>query len=39
LPLDPWDNEYQYELREKKPVIWSFGPDGVDGTEDDVGNW
>jgi general secretion pathway protein G len=39
LPLDPWDNEYQYELREEKPVIWSFGPDGVDGTEDDVGNW
>jgi general secretion pathway protein G len=39
LPLDPWDNEYQYELRYGEPVIWSLGPDGVDGTDDDIGNW
>ncbi len=43
VPLDPWGNQYQYEhpgkMQEDRPDIWSLGPDGVDGTDDDVGNW
>ncbi|MGQ9607266.1 MAG: type II secretion system major pseudopilin GspG [Thermogutta sp.] len=44
VPLDPWGNEYQYMYPgqndpEGFPDIWSFGPDGVDGTEDDVTSW
>jgi len=43
VPLDPWDNPYQYQYPgkhdPKKPDIWSFGPDGVDGTEDDIVSW
>ena len=44
IPLDPWGNEYQYAFpgehnENRKPDIWSFGPDGEDGTEDDIGNW
>ena len=40
---DPWGNEYQYLPEgEKNPEsydLWSYGPDGEDGTEDDIGNW
>lgn len=40
---DPWNHEFQY----RSPAIfssasydlWSLGPDGVNGTEDDIGNW
>ncbi len=43
VPLDPWDNPYRYESPGKHqadwPDIWSYGPDGMDGTEDDIGNW
>lgn len=44
LPLDPWDNEYQYEYpptnnRRDFPDVWSYGPDGEDGTDDDITNW
>lgn len=44
LPLDPWDNDYQYEYpptnnRRDFPDIWSYGPDGEDGTDDDITNW
>lgn len=43
VPLDPWRNEYQYrypgQYNTDKPDIWSLGPDGVDGTEDDITNW
>ena len=43
VPPDPWDNEYQYEYpgshEEDAPDIWSWGPDGIDGTDDDIGNW
>lgn len=39
IPLDPWDNPYQYELQnEDYYKIWSFGPDRADGTEDDITN-
>ena len=44
IPKDPWGNSYQYEWpsnhgRKRFPDIWSFGPDGEDGTEDDICNW
>jgi general secretion pathway protein G len=45
IPLDPWQNEYQYaypgtnNAHLGKPDIWSMGPDGASGTEDDLGNW
>jgi general secretion pathway protein G len=40
LPLDPWDNAYQYELNADGAsyTIKSAGVDGVFGTEDDVTN-
>jgi general secretion pathway protein G len=43
VPLDPWEQQYQYEYPGRHdadmPDIWSMGPDGADGTPDDVGNW
>ena len=43
VPLDPWGNPYQYECPgSRNPEsydVWSWGPDGADGTEDDIGNW
>lgn len=43
LPLDPWDNEYQYRYPPERnefdfPDIWSMGPD-PDAEDDDIGNW
>ena len=43
LKKDPWDNEYQYLAQGKKNPngydMWSNGPDGQSGTDDDIGNW
>jgi general secretion pathway protein G len=43
VPLDPWDKPYQYvSPGTRNPDgydVWSFGPDGVNGTDDDIGNW
>lgn len=44
MPTDPWGHAYQYEYPPTRnsrdfPDIWSLGPDGEDGTEDDIGNW
>lgn len=41
LPNDPWGNEYQLlNPGENSAVdIFSMGPDGEAGTEDDIGNW
>lgn len=44
IPQDPWGHDYQYAsppTRNKNgfPDIWSLGPDGEEGTEDDIGNW
>ena len=38
---DPWGNEYQYAYPGKKGEfdIWSYGPDMMDGTDDDIGSW
>lgn len=46
LPKDPWGHDYQYEyppthgeVTGDSPDIWSLGPDGEDGTDDDVVSW
>lgn len=44
LPVDPWGNDFQYEFpathgKGSEPEIWSFGPDGVDDTDDDITSW
>ena len=43
VPLDPWDRPYQYAApgshNPDSYDVWSFGPDGQNGTEDDIGNW
>jgi general secretion pathway protein G len=43
LPKDPWGNDYVYTIPgQKNPNkfdVRSKGPDGQEGTEDDVGNW
>jgi len=41
---DPWHQELQYTKDgefngEGKYDLWSIGPDGEDGTDDDIGNW
>lgn len=36
IPLDPWDNEYRFEASGDGYRVWSTGPDGNDGTDDDV---
>lgn len=43
VPLDPWGRPYQYQCPGKFDPdgydAWSLGPDGVDNTDDDIGNW
>jgi general secretion pathway protein G len=43
LPTDPWDKPYKFAAPGKKNSdtfdVWSAGPDGQDGTDDDIGNW
>jgi general secretion pathway protein G len=41
LPNDPWGNEYQLlnPGDNGNMDIFSMGPDGEAGTEDDIGNW
>ena len=43
IPTDPWKQPYKYRYpatKSKDPYdIWSSGKDGVDGNEDDIGNW
>jgi len=39
IPPDPWKNEYQYYYtgESARPFeIYSYGPDGEEGTEDDI---
>jgi general secretion pathway protein G len=40
---DPWDNEYRFAAPGKHNTesfdVWSVGPDGQDGSADDIGNW
>ena len=43
IPLDPWRKEYVYLCPGRQNPdgydLYSCGPDGKDGTEDDVTNW
>jgi general secretion pathway protein G len=43
LPIDPWQNPYIYYFPGKhNPTgydLLSMGPDGKEGTDDDIGNW
>lgn len=43
VPLDPWDRDYRFAAPGKHNAdsfdVWSVGPDGQDGTDDDIGNW
>ena len=45
VPLDPWNNPYQYRFPGSRNIsgprgydIWSHGPDGVESAND-IGNW
>jgi general secretion pathway protein G len=41
-PIDPWGRAYQYRCPGTRHAegfdLWSLGPDGKDGTEDDIMN-
>lgn len=43
VPKDPWGNDYRFAAPGKHNAdsfdVWSLGPDGQDGTDDDIGNW
>jgi len=43
LPRDPWGNHYVYRCPSSKRGVdyelFSRGPDGVEGTADDITNW
>lgn len=43
MALDPWKNPYQYRCpgvhNPRSYDAWSIGPDQIDGTPDDIGNW
>lgn len=43
LPQDPWGNNYIYYYPGKHNTssydLLSVGPDGKEGTDDDIGNW
>ncbi|MDR0328141.1 MAG: type II secretion system major pseudopilin GspG [Planctomycetaceae bacterium] len=39
---DPWGMMYQYASpgrNGKSFDVWSYGPDGIDGTNDEIGSW
>ena len=42
-PLDPWKHPYRYVIpgvhNPQDYDLFSLGPDGVEGTGDDIGNW
>lgn len=33
---DPWGNKYVMDRDGKKVIVYSFGPDGIEGTDDDI---
>ncbi len=43
VPKDPWGVEYRYRFPGVKNPdgydLWSLGPDKIEGTADDIGNW
>ncbi|MBI1388788.1 MAG: type II secretion system protein GspG [bacterium] len=39
---DPWGNDYRYRIPGSQGInfdLYSTGPDGQEGTDDDIGNW
>lgn len=36
IPIDPWNEPYRLSMEGSKPIVISFGPDGLEGTEDDI---
>ncbi len=36
IPPDPWENPYMYKRTDAGYVVYSVGPDGQEGTEDDI---
>jgi hypothetical protein len=34
--IDPWGNPLQYRILDNAVEVWSLGPDGLNGTEDDI---
>jgi general secretion pathway protein G len=43
MPVDPWQRPYVYQYpgsrNQNGPDLYSVGPDGQEGSEDDIGNW
>jgi general secretion pathway protein G len=43
VPVDPWKNPYQYKFpgthNKDGYDLWSKGPSGTDGADDNIGNW
>ena len=43
VPKDPWGNPYVYQCPGRHNTdgydLYSFGPDELDGTDDDIDNW
>ncbi len=42
MPKDAWGHEFNYRSpgdHKKDYDLWSSGPDGIEGNEDDVKNW
>lgn len=43
VPKDPWGNEYVYRQPGRQNTrgfdLYSYGPDGSDGGDDDIDNW
>ena len=43
VPSDPWGNEYVYEMPGDNNTygydLYSYGPDGQEGGDDDIDNW
>ena len=43
VPKDPWGNAYHYRIPTQKSKrgydLFSSGKDGIEGNEDDIGNW
>jgi general secretion pathway protein G len=43
IAKDPWERDYRFAAPGKHNPesfdVWSVGPDGQDGSADDIGNW
>lgn len=43
IPVDPWGQAYIYccpgKHNKREYDVWTIGPDGFDGSGDDIGNW